>query len=916
MNRVMTVLFLCVALLLTATSVWADVAKEKELQMRYEATDVDPMIGPLAPTSTIDDQWDMLAYYDMSVTGSVLCLGVEFADNHWYVTHSGASSGSGADDRVAILDRDGNYLSEFPQIGTSSWGYRDLAYDGTYLYASGGTVIKCHALDGTPVPAFDINGPENPNRALAYDPVLDHFWTANFSSPLYEFDRTGAVAWSGPSGVASVYGAAWDDFADDGPWLWLHSQTGSPGCTITKFDPINHVVTAESYNIPLPPGYTTNIAGGLCFTSEWDQTYWTFAALGQGSPQDNIMVLEMYDNIDPDAPAAVENFIVANNGPDLIASLSWDNPTLTFGGGTLTSITSVEVLRDGSPLVTLTGTPGQAMTYDDNVPAAGLYEYAVYCVNAAGNGPQVSDSEPIGLDVPAGVDNLFGEGVGEELIAELTWDNPTTGAYGGYFPPGSIDGIIINRYGPSTATFNVGVVTSYTDNTVPVQGFYQYGVICYNSTGNGPEMMTDLFYVGPPEYEPVAYDWVEISTIGTNTGITGDDQNLGPFPMGFSFPWYDGAIYNSIRVCSNGFLSFTSTSTDFSNNPIPDPPEPNNLVAPYWDDFYPPGGGSIWYYQDTANNRFIVEFYQVPLLSGGGSYTFEAIFYPDGTIDYMYNDLTPGTPNSCTVGVENGTGTVGVQCTYNGSGPLEPAPLTGIRIYPVGVIVTHDVTITLTPYGTPIQIPAAGGSFDFNVALSNNETDPVTFDAWIMAELPNGSFFGPILGPVNLTLPGSTSIDRDRTQAIPAHAPAGTYNYWGYVGIYPDNVWDDDSFPFEKLTTGDGPMVTGWECTGEGFDQWMTSTAAEIPSNFVLNGVYPNPFNPTTTISFSLPEASKVTLSVYDVSGRMVARLVDGWRDAGVHEAIFDGANLASGVYIYNLSAGQFNATGKMIMMK
>lgn len=78
----------------------------------------------------------------------------------------------------------------------------------------------------------------------------------------------------------------------------------------------------------------------------------------------------------------------------------------------------------------------------------------------------------------------------------------------------------------------------------------------------------------------------------------------------------------------------------------------------------------------------------------------------------------------------------------------------------------------------------------------------------------------------------------------------------------------------------------------------------------------PNPFNPATTLSFALPKASRVCLSVYDVSGRLVATLVDGWRDAGVHEVTFDGSSLASGVYIYRLQAGTYHASGKMVLMK
>jgi len=59
-----------------------------------------------------------------------------------------------------------------------------------------------------------------------------------------------------------------------------------------------------------------------------------------------------------------------------------------------------------------------------------------------------------------------------------------------------------------------------------------------------------------------------------------------------------------------------------------------------------------------------------------------------------------------------------------------------------------------------------------------------------------------------------------------------------------------------------------------------------------------------------------VTLTVFDVNGCLVEKLVDGNKEAGNHEVTFDASNLASGVYIYRLTAGEFNATGKMILMK
>ncbi len=72
----------------------------------------------------------------------------------------------------------------------------------------------------------------------------------------------------------------------------------------------------------------------------------------------------------------------------------------------------------------------------------------------------------------------------------------------------------------------------------------------------------------------------------------------------------------------------------------------------------------------------------------------------------------------------------------------------------------------------------------------------------------------------------------------------------------------------------------------------------EAPRNFSLAPNYPNPFNPTTTLAFELPQASRVTLTVYDVLGREIVRLAEGDYEPGRHEVVFDGRNVASGLYI------------------
>jgi hypothetical protein len=89
-----------------------------------------------------------------------------------------------------------------------------------------------------------------------------------------------------------------------------------------------------------------------------------------------------------------------------------------------------------------------------------------------------------------------------------------------------------------------------------------------------------------------------------------------------------------------------------------------------------------------------------------------------------------------------------------------------------------------------------------------------------------------------------------------------------------------------------------------------------IPTEFALKQNYPNPFNPTTTIRYDLPQSAHVTLIVYDITGRQVAELVNEQKETGYHQVILNANNLASGVYIYRLTADKFTATRKLIVLK
>lgn len=89
-----------------------------------------------------------------------------------------------------------------------------------------------------------------------------------------------------------------------------------------------------------------------------------------------------------------------------------------------------------------------------------------------------------------------------------------------------------------------------------------------------------------------------------------------------------------------------------------------------------------------------------------------------------------------------------------------------------------------------------------------------------------------------------------------------------------------------------------------------------LPTSYSLKQNYPNPFNPSTQIAFDLPSASNVELSIYNVLGQEVKTLINQQMEAGSHIITFDGSNLSSGIYFYRLSAENFTATKKMMMLK
>ena len=134
--------------------------------------------------------------------------------------------------------------------------------------------------------------------------------------------------------------------------------------------------------------------------------------------------------------------------------------------------------------------------------------------------------------------------------------------------------------------------------------------------------------------------------------------------MPFSFPFY-GSDRSTARVSTNGYLTFGTDGTDFSNDDIPSAEEPNAYIAPYWDDLHTRTGTA--YYDTLPDGRFVVQWSHFGRFepSSGEDHTFQVLLSSDGTVEFQYGTMTTAVNNSHTVGMENDAGTSGLRVAFD-----------------------------------------------------------------------------------------------------------------------------------------------------------------------------------------------------------------------------------------------------------
>jgi len=601
----------------------------------------------------------------------------------------------------------------------------------------------------------------------------------------------------------------------------------------------------------------------------------------------------------------VEQWVSRYNGPgnsnDVVTSLAVDGNGNVYvtgystGSGTYNDYATIKyntagvqqwVARYDGPANTTDYPEGLAVDGDGNVYVTGGstgsgtgQDYATIKYNAVGveqwvsryNGPGNSDDQANSLAVD-GNSNVY--------VTGLSIGSGTSADYATIkYNAAGVQQWVARYNGPGNGWDQAGSLVVDGSGNVYVAGYstgggtgHDYATIKYNAAGQEQWVSR---YNGPGNSE----DWARSLAV---------DGNGNVYATGLSVGSGTNDDYATIKYDDAGVRQWVARY----NGPENDDDRANSLAVD--------GDGNVYVTGRSAGSGvFSGDFVTIKYNATGVQQWVERYNGPDNGEDEANSLAVDGDGNVYVTGDSEGIGTGPDYATIKYNQTPQP-----------------PLDVTLAPVNPPIIIPATGGSFNYNATVSNLSGSTQSTQIWIMVQLPNLAWYGPALGPVSLTLPGGGSITRLRSQTVPATAPAGLYTYRGYLGTYPSTKIDSSSFTFTKSAIGDGgPFVSEAECFGEPFPGEVGGTSS-VASDFNLISANPNPFNPSTVIRYQMPDARFVSLKVYDTTGRLVAILVDGMRDAGTHEATFDGSNLASGIYLAHIEAGPYSATQKLVLMK
>jgi FG-GAP-like repeat/Secretion system C-terminal sorting domain len=237
---------------------------------------------------------------------------------------------------------------------------------------------------------------------------------------------------------------------------------------------------------------------------------------------------------------------------------------------------------------------------------------------------------------------------------------------------------------------------------------------------------------------------------------------------------------------------------------------------------------------------------------------------------------------------------------------------------------TGFIELELTTHA--YSISPGEDTLTYDVRVENHSlVDYENLRFWTRVELPDGREYGPLFDDVFDLPAGQELVVEGLTQIVPGGLPEGLYWLIGYAGYrnQPDTwitsgrrflAYDgarSDNFIFDPQA---------WPSTGElpdNFSTFQSPTREELPHHYAVASVFPNPFNPTTTINVALPQSANLTVVVFNTLGQQVAELANGRIAAGSHQFTLDGSGLSSGIYFVQATVpGELNSVQKIVLMK
>ena len=626
------------------------------------------------------------------------------------------------------------------------------------------------------------------------------------------------------------------------------------------------------------------------------------------------------------------------------------------GGRALDDIEFYKIYRDG----TLLATDVEEPPYDDVVGSANENVSHTYWVRAHYDNNQDSDTsnhatraanmapgEPTGLD---------GDPIGSTQM-HLTWTDPAVNSDG--TPCVDLASVRVFRDGTLIGTVAAGVQT-YTDTPPEADMFYTWTVRGIDEVPNvGPTSEGFIGAVVSP-WEEQDYEWIDISGMGASV-VQCDDCFEGPFDLGFDFEYY-GQTYNSVYICSNGWLSIVPPPWGANDIPcIPDPSIPNGIIAGFLDDLLP-SGGECRYYADAGDEQFIVSWVNCPHWSTGELYTFEIILGSDGSILFEYQTIPDNT--STVIGVENEDGSMGLGIHCQADGPFTPIDGSAVGFWagPSG-----ELQGIVRQFGTnnPIESIRVEAQelpeFTFTDATGfySLPLDPGVYSVRFSKQGYCDTLFTNILieddfstvrNVIMRSPQAQFSVTSISEETWPGHDWATVFQITNNGGQCPLDFAISDTSAWLSTNPASGSVPPNGsmdvtvimspvglppgsehlsalniqhEANGSPYTIPVTMSISveadrphALPTEFALYQNYPNPFNAQTSIRFDVPQESRVKLVLFNVNGQEVATVVDAQYPVGRHSINYEAADLPSGMYLMKLEAGSYTSMKKMLLLK